>query len=70
MARSLTRREDWPRDAVGVRRPGGDQLPRPDDQLAKTPQKRPLPWPVSTGLLEPPVRMPRRCIRPSPDAEI
>jgi hypothetical protein len=27
MARSLTRREDWPRDAVGVRRPGGDLLP-------------------------------------------
>jgi hypothetical protein len=24
MARSLTRREDWPRDAVGVRRPGDD----------------------------------------------
>ena len=23
LARSLTRREDWPRDAVGVRRPGG-----------------------------------------------
>jgi hypothetical protein len=27
LARSLTRREDWPRDAVGVRRPGGDPLP-------------------------------------------
>jgi hypothetical protein len=27
MARSLTRREDWLRDAVGVRRPGGDSLP-------------------------------------------
>jgi hypothetical protein len=30
MGRSLTRREDWPRDAVGVRWPGGDtpQWPR------------------------------------------
>ena len=27
MARSLTRREDWPRDAVGVRRPGGQPPP-------------------------------------------
>ena len=28
MARSLTRCEDWPRDAVGVRRPEGDPRPR------------------------------------------
>ena len=28
LARSLTRREDWPRDAVGVRRPSGQPLPR------------------------------------------
>ncbi len=27
MARSLTRREDWPRDAVDVRRPGGQPPP-------------------------------------------
>ena len=27
LARSLTRREDWPREAVGVRRPGGQPLP-------------------------------------------
>ena len=27
LARSLTRREDWPRDAVGVRRSGGNSLP-------------------------------------------
>jgi hypothetical protein len=54
MARSLTRREDWPRDAVGVRRPGGDPLPRPDDQPAQPLQLRPLPGSVSSGLLEAP----------------
>jgi hypothetical protein len=27
MARSLTRREDWPRDALGVGRPGGEPAP-------------------------------------------
>lgn len=36
LARSLTRREDWPSDAVGVRRTGGDLLPCPD-QLALQP---------------------------------
>ena len=30
MARSLTQREDWTRDAVGVRRFGGDLFPSPD----------------------------------------
>ena len=30
MARSLTRREDWPRDAVGVRRPGGQRRANTD----------------------------------------
>jgi hypothetical protein len=29
MARSLMRREDWPRNAVGVRRSGGTLLPHP-----------------------------------------
>jgi hypothetical protein len=38
MARSLTRREDWPRDSVGVRRPGGDPLPQ---SLSRQPPRRP-----------------------------
>ncbi|WP_322757583.1 hypothetical protein [Synechococcus sp. CBW1107] len=42
MARSLTRREDWPRDAVGVRRPGGNSLtPLPVLQGAQ-PRDRPV----------------------------
>ncbi|QNI63518.1 hypothetical protein [Synechococcus sp. A15-44] len=28
----MTQREDWPRDAVGVRCPGGDPTSSPDEQ--------------------------------------
>ena len=41
MARSLTRREEWPRDAVGVRWPGGESPKCP--RYRKRPQPPVLP---------------------------
>ena len=55
MARSLTRREDWPRDPVGVRRPWWGLTPTPPRRL-KGPSPPALPaWPVVNDLLSLPL---------------
>jgi hypothetical protein len=64
LARSLTRREDWPRDAVGVRQSGDDFLP---PCCLPTAQDKAPPFSAlarECDQLEHPARMPRRCLKP------